>query len=122
MVDNKPGATGIIGTDAVAKAAPDGHTLALVASSHAINPSMYKKLPFDTVKSFEPVVLTHVVPLMLVVSPSIPAKDVKELIAYGKATGGSGARGCQSLSGRPKKPRQADLCIERPGWRAAYVW
>ncbi|WP_415838097.1 tripartite tricarboxylate transporter substrate-binding protein, partial [Polaromonas hydrogenivorans] len=85
MIDNKAGATGIIGTDFVAKAAPDGYTLALVASSHAINPSIVKKMPFDTVKGFEPVALTHVVPLVLVVSPSLPAKSVKELIAYGKA-------------------------------------
>jgi tripartite-type tricarboxylate transporter receptor subunit TctC len=58
VADNKP-ATGIIGTEAVSRAAPDGHTLALVASSHAINPSTMKKLPFDTLKSFEPIVLTH---------------------------------------------------------------
>jgi tripartite-type tricarboxylate transporter receptor subunit TctC len=104
-VENKSGATGIIGTEFVAKAAPDGHTLALVASSHAINPSMFKKLPFDTVKSFEPVVLTHVVPLMLVVTPSIPAKNVQELVAYGKANPGkltfasSGSGGAPHMSG-----------------------
>jgi tripartite-type tricarboxylate transporter receptor subunit TctC len=105
LVDNKAGATGIIGTDVVAKAAPDGHTLALVASSHAINPSMAKKLPFDTVKSFEPVVQTHVVPLVLVTAPSFPAKDLKELIAYGKANPGklffasSGSGGAPHFSG-----------------------
>jgi tripartite-type tricarboxylate transporter receptor subunit TctC len=88
LIDNKTGATGIIGTDFVAKAAPDGYTLALVASSHAINPSMKKVMPFDAIKSFEPVVLTHVVPLMLVVSPSLPVKTVRELIAYGKANPG----------------------------------
>ena len=105
VIDNKPGATGIIGTDFVAKAAPDGHTLALVASSHAINPSMVKKLPFDTVKSFEPVMLTHVVPLVLVVAPSLPVKSVKELIAYGKANPGkltfasSGSGGAPHFSG-----------------------
>jgi tripartite-type tricarboxylate transporter receptor subunit TctC len=105
VVDNKAGATGIIGTDVVAKSAPDGHTLALVASSHAINPSMVKKLPFDTVKSFEPVVLTHVVPLVLVVSNALPAKSVKELIAYGKANPGkltfasSGSGGAPHFSG-----------------------
>lgn len=104
-VDNRSGATGIIGTDFVAKAAPDGHTLALVASSHAINPSMVKKLPFDTVKSFEPVMLTHVVPLVLVVAPSLPVKSVKELIAYGKANPGkltfasSGSGGAPHFSG-----------------------
>ncbi|MGT2432059.1 tripartite tricarboxylate transporter substrate binding protein [Cupriavidus basilensis] len=105
VVDNRPGATGIIGTDLVAKSPPDGYMLALVASSHAINPSMVKKLPFDTIKSFEPVVLTHVVPLMLVVSPSLPVKSVKELIAYGKANPGklsfasSGSGGAPHFSG-----------------------
>ncbi|MNN02702.1 Tripartite tricarboxylate transporter family receptor [compost metagenome] len=105
VVDNRSGATGIVGTDLVAKAAPDGYTLALVASSHAINPSMVRKLPYDTVKSFEPVALTHVVPLMLVVSPSIPAKSVKELVAYGKAHPGqlsfasSGSGGAPHFSG-----------------------
>jgi tripartite-type tricarboxylate transporter receptor subunit TctC len=105
VIDNKAGATGIIGTEVVAKAPPDGHVLALVASSHAINPSMAKKLPFDTVKSFEPVVQTHVVPLVLVTAPSFPAKDLKELIAYGKANPGklsfasSGSGGAPHFSG-----------------------
>ncbi|MEJ8852194.1 tripartite tricarboxylate transporter substrate binding protein [Variovorax rhizosphaerae] len=105
VIDNRAGATGIIGTDLVAKSPPDGHMLALVASSHAINPSMVKKLPFDTVKSFEPVVLTHVVPLVLIVSPELPVKSVKELIAYGKANPGklsfasSGTGGAPHFSG-----------------------
>jgi len=81
LIENKGGATGAIGTEFVARATPDGHTLALVASSHAINPSIFKNLPYATIKSFDPVVLTHVVPLMLVVSPSVPAKNLKELIA-----------------------------------------
>lgn len=104
-IDNKTGATGIIGTDMVARAAPDGHTLALVASSHAINPSMVKKLPFDTLKSFEPVAQTHVVPLMLVVANSLPVRTVGELIAYGKANPGklsfasSGSGGAPHFSG-----------------------
>jgi tripartite-type tricarboxylate transporter receptor subunit TctC len=95
----------MLGTDFVAKAAPDGHTLALVASSHAINPSMFKKLPFDTVKSFEPVALTHVVPLLLVVSPTVPARNVQELVAYGRANPGklsfasSGSGGAPHMSG-----------------------
>ncbi|MBS0455161.1 MAG: tripartite tricarboxylate transporter substrate binding protein [Proteobacteria bacterium] len=105
VIDNRTGATGIIGTDFVAKAAPDGHTLALVASSHAINPVMVRKLPFDTLKSFEPVVQTHAVPLVLVVAPSFPAKNLKELIAYGKANPGklsfasSGSGGAPHFSG-----------------------
>ncbi len=105
VVENKAGATGIIGTEFIAKAAPDGHTLVLVASSHSINPSMFKKLPYDTLKSFEPVVLTHVLPLMLVVHPSLPVKNVQELIAYGKANPGkltfasSGPGGAPHMSG-----------------------
>ncbi|MCU4118655.1 tripartite tricarboxylate transporter substrate binding protein [Variovorax sp. N23] len=105
VIDNRAGATGIIGTDLVAKSPPDGHMLVLVASSHAINPSMVKKLPFDTVKSFEPVALTHVVPLVLIVSPTLPVKSVKELIAYGKANPGklsfasSGNGGAPHFSG-----------------------
>jgi tripartite-type tricarboxylate transporter receptor subunit TctC len=105
VVDNRAGATGIIGTEVVSRAAPDGHTLALVASSHSINPSTTKKLPFDTLKSFEPVVLTHVVPLMLVIAPTIPATTVPELIAYAKANPGkltfasSGVGGAPHMSG-----------------------
>ena len=105
VVENKTGATGVIGTDFVAKSAPDGHVLALVASSHAINPSMFKKLPFDTVKGFEPVVLTHSVPLVLVVAPGSPFKSVKDVIAWGKANPGqlsfasSGNGGAPHFSG-----------------------
>ncbi|MDB5878124.1 MAG: transporter substrate-binding protein [Variovorax sp.] len=105
VIDNRAGATGIIGTDLVAKSAPDGHMLVLVASSHAINPSMVNKLPFDTVKSFEPVALTHVVPLVLIISPELPVKSVQELIAYGKANPGkltfasSGNGGAPHFSG-----------------------
>ena len=82
VVENKPGAANNLGTDFVAKAAPDGYTLVIVASSHATNKSMYKKLPYDPVKDFEPVVYTHVVPLMLAVNPSVPARTVPELITW----------------------------------------
>jgi tripartite-type tricarboxylate transporter receptor subunit TctC len=105
VIENKAGATGTIGTDAVAKATPDGYTLVLVASSHAINPSLFKTLPYDTVKGFEPVILTHVVPLMLVVTNSLPPRTVAELISYGKAHPGqltfasSGPGGAPHMSG-----------------------
>ena len=105
VLENKTGATGVIGTDFVAKAAPDGHVLALVASSHAINPSMFKKLPFDTVKSFEPVVQTHTVPLVLVVAPDSPFKTMQDVIAFGKKNPGqlsfasSGNGGAPHFSG-----------------------
>jgi tripartite-type tricarboxylate transporter receptor subunit TctC len=105
VIENKTGATGVIGTDFVAKAAPDGHVLALVASSHAINPSMFKKLPFDTVKGFEPVVQTHTVPLVLVVAPDSPFKSMQDVIAFGKKNPGqlsfasSGNGGAPHFSG-----------------------
>ena len=101
VVDNKPGATGIIGTEAVSRAAPDGHTLALVASSHAINPSITKKLPFDTLTSFEPVVLTHIVPLMLVIARTIPVQNLQELIAYAKANPGKLTFASSGIGGAP---------------------
>ena len=82
VVENKPGASNNLGTDFVAKSAPDGYTLVIIASSHATNKHLFKTLPFDPVKDFEPVVYTHVVPLLLAVHPSIPAKNVQELVAW----------------------------------------
>jgi tripartite-type tricarboxylate transporter receptor subunit TctC len=85
VVDNKPGASNNLGTDFVAKSPPDGYTLVIVASSHATNKHMFKSLPYDPVKDFEPVIYTHVVPLLLTVHPSVPAKTVPELITWIKA-------------------------------------
>jgi len=85
VVENKPGASNNLGTDFVAKSAPDGHTLVIVASSHATNKHLFKNLGWDPVKDFEPIVYTHVVPLLLTVHPSVPAKTVPELIAWMKA-------------------------------------
>ncbi len=85
VVENKPGASNNLGTDFVAKSAPDGYTLVIIASSHATNKFLFKQMPFDPVKDFEPVVYTHVVPLLLAVNPSVPAKNVKELVAWIKA-------------------------------------
>ena len=88
VVENKPGAGAIIGTEFVAKAPPDGYTILLVPSSHAFNVSLYKKLPYDSVKDFAAVTQTANTPLVLVVNASVPAKSVKELIAYAKANPG----------------------------------
>jgi len=85
VVENKPGASNNLGTDFVAKSAPDGYTLVIIASSHATNKYLFKQMPFDPVKDFEPVVYTHVVPLLLAVNPSVPAKNVNELTAWIKA-------------------------------------
>jgi tripartite-type tricarboxylate transporter receptor subunit TctC len=85
VVENKPGASNNLGTDFVAKSPPDGYTLVICASSHATNKYLFKQMPFDPVKDFEPVVYTHVVPLLLAVNPSVPAKSVAELTAWIKA-------------------------------------
>ena len=89
IIDNRPGANGNIGTEAAARASPDGYTLLMVtAGTHGINPGLYRKLPFDAVKDFAPVSLVALVPNILVVNNSLPAKSVKELIAYAKANPG----------------------------------
>ena len=86
VVDNKPGAGGNIGADIVAKAAPDGYTIVMGAvATHAINPTLYPKIPYDPVKDFTPVAMVAVVPNVLVVNPILPVKSVKELIDFAKA-------------------------------------
>lgn len=88
IIENKPGAGSNIGMDMVAKAAPDGYTLLLVGSSYVLNPSLYKKLPFDPVKDFERVSIVATAPNILLVNKSFPARSVKELIAMAKASPG----------------------------------
>ena len=85
IVDIRPGAGTIIGTDIVAKAAPDGHTLLVAPSALVIVPSSYKKLPFDPIRDFVPITQTYFVPNLLLAHPSLPAKSVKALIALAKA-------------------------------------
>ena len=88
MVENRPGAAGVIGTNEVAKAPADGYTF--LVGNHAVLAMLphLQKIPYDPVKSFAPVFLAVTVPNILVVHPSVPAKDVKELIAYAKANPG----------------------------------
>jgi len=88
VVDNKPGASGNIGADFVAKSAPDGYTLFVAATSFATSPAFYPKLGWDPVKDFAPVSLVATVPIIVVVNPSVPAATPKELIAYSKANPG----------------------------------
>lgn len=106
IVDNRPGVNGNIGTDVAAKATPDGHTILMVtAGTHGINPSLYRKLPWDAVKDFAPISLVANVPNILVVNNSVPAKSVKEFIAHLKAnpdkfnygTPGNGSTGHLSM-------------------------
>jgi tripartite-type tricarboxylate transporter receptor subunit TctC len=89
VVENRPGSGGLIAADTAAKAPPDGHTLLFGAISYnAIFASLYKNLPYDPVKDFEPISLVATVPNVLVVNPSTPAKTVKDFIAYAKANPG----------------------------------
>jgi tripartite-type tricarboxylate transporter receptor subunit TctC len=89
VVDNRPGGNTIIGSDIVAKSAPDGHTLLVVALPFSVLPSLFAgRLPFDVVKDFAPISLCAGSPNMLVVNPSVPVNNVKELIAMAKAQPG----------------------------------
>ena len=89
IVDNKPGANSIIGSDLAAKAAPDGYTMLTVIAGYAANVTLYQgKLPFDPKKDLVPVSLAGIAPLILTINNNFPAKDVKELIAYAKANPG----------------------------------
>jgi tripartite-type tricarboxylate transporter receptor subunit TctC len=89
VVENKPGANSILGADLAAKAAPDGYTFLTVIAAHAANATLYAgKLPFDPVKSFAPMSLVGIAPLIMTANNDLPAKDIKELIAYAKANPG----------------------------------
>ncbi|MPZ46971.1 MAG: tripartite tricarboxylate transporter substrate binding protein, partial [Betaproteobacteria bacterium] len=105
VIENRPGASTIIGSDLVAKAAPDGHTLIMGSVNHTINPHLIAKLPYDTIKDFSPITVCVTASYVLVVHPSLPAKSVKELIALAKARPGeinyssSGSSGPQHLAG-----------------------
>ena len=105
VVDNRPGGSTVIGTDIVAKSAPDGHTLLVTPAPFTIVPSLLKKLPYDPAKDFEPITLINTTPLVVIVHPGVPAKNIKELIALAKARpgvlnfGSSGSGGSNHLAG-----------------------
>ena len=89
IIENRPGGGGNIGTEAVARAPADGYTLLLATLSTAVNVSLYKKLPFDALTSFDPVALIATVPLLVVVHPSLPANTIPELIQLARAKPGT---------------------------------
>jgi len=88
VVENRSGSGGVIGTEIVARAAPDGYTLLMAYGSHVVNPTLYPKLPYDTVKDFVPITQVAVQPLLVNVHPALPVKSVKELVALAKARPG----------------------------------
>ena len=88
LVDLRPGAAGIVGSEIVAKAPPDGHTILIVATGYGLNPSLYAKLPYDTIEDFARISLLAFSPNVLVVHPSMPVKSVKDLIALAKSRPG----------------------------------
>jgi tripartite-type tricarboxylate transporter receptor subunit TctC len=85
VIDNRPGASNNLGTEVLAKSAPDGYTIGIVGGSHNINKFLFKNLGWDPEKSFEPIVYTHEVPLVFAIYPQIPAKTLPEFIAWMKA-------------------------------------
>jgi tripartite-type tricarboxylate transporter receptor subunit TctC len=105
VTDNRPGATGSIGTEIAARANPDGYTLLQVATSHATNPALSVKMPFDPIRDFAPITLLSQSPNLWIVHPSLPAKNMRELIALAKTRPGeinyssSGTGSSQHLAG-----------------------
>ena len=88
VIDNRAGAGGNIGTDLAAKSPPDGYTIVIASNQVTMNPALYARLPFDIEKEFAPIALAASVPMVLAVNPSVPANNVKELIALAKADPG----------------------------------
>ena len=101
VVDNRPGASGILGSDVVAKAAPDGYTLLIANVSLIVNPYLYSKMPYDPLTDFLPVTMVNSAPLQLVVHPSVPANSVAELVAYAKSRPGQLNYGSGGLGSTP---------------------
>ena len=105
VVENRPGASTTIASEIVARAPPDGYTLIMASTNHTINPSLYPRIPYDTVKDFAPVTIAATASYVLVVHPSLPVKTVKELIALARARPGeinyssSGSSGPQHIAG-----------------------
>ena len=121
VVDNRPGASNIIGTDIVAKATPDGYTILWVSSTHAINAGVRRgKLPFDPLNDFAAITLFAKIPFILVVHPSLPVKNVRELIAFAKARpgdilfAGSGSGSTPHLAGELFKTQTNTKMVHVP--------
>ena len=88
IVENRAGANGIVGTEVAARSAPDGYTIVLIPSGHAVNATLYRKLPYDSIRDFSPITLAGSSPLVLAVHPSLPVRSVKELLALARSRPG----------------------------------
>jgi tripartite-type tricarboxylate transporter receptor subunit TctC len=97
IIDNRPGASGMIGTDIVAKSAPDGYSVVSVASSHVLHPSLYRQVPFNTINDFTHVVMLVRSPNLICVHPSLPVRSIKELVALARSRPGTLAYGIGGL-------------------------
>jgi tripartite-type tricarboxylate transporter receptor subunit TctC len=100
VVENKTGAGGIVGSELVAKSAPDGHTLLIVSIAHAVNPALYK-LPYDSLKAFAPIAIFASSPNALAIHPDVPAKTLKEFVALAKSKPGDIQYGSGGVGGSP---------------------
>ncbi len=119
VLDNRPGASTIIGTDIVAKSKPDGHTVLLVTSTFSINPSLQSKMPYDPVKDFAPVTLVARTPYVMVVHPSLPARNVKELVALARAR--PGELTYASVGTGSSTHLATELLVSRSGMKLVHV-
>ena len=119
IVDNRPGASGNIGAEIVARSAADGYTLLNAPGSIAMTPSLFTKLPYDLLKDLEPVAVMASVPFLLVVHPSLPVKSVRELIAFAKARPGQLTFGSGGAGGGPHLA--AELFKLRTGLQLVHV-
>jgi tripartite-type tricarboxylate transporter receptor subunit TctC len=120
IVDNRGGGNFIIGTSIAAKAAPDGYTLLMATNaSHAINPGLFRDLPYDSIRDFTPIVAVAYVPTVLVVTPAFPAKSVQDFIAYAKAQDGKLTHGSSGSGGTGHLT--AELFKTATGIRAIHV-
>ncbi len=120
IVDNRGGGNFIIGTSIAANANPDGYTLLMATNaSHAINPGLFRNLPYDPIKDFTPIVAVAYVPTVLVVAPAFPAKSVQDFIAHAKAQGGKLTHGSSGTGGTGHLT--AELFKTATGIRAIHV-
>jgi len=118
VIENRGGAGGVVGTDVVAKAAPDGYTLLMVYISHATNPTLVTKLPYDTIRDFTPITLISHEPTVLVTNPSIPVNSLAEFVAWAKER-----QGKLSYATDPGSAGflAGELFLQRMGLKAQYI-